>query len=176
VRQTALEGIETALFIDYILKQDPSADIPTELPRELQPFQGFIQRIVTDEVNDQFSVIHEMARLLSELVTKEELPELLMSSLKGLTDSQLSSTSGTCVVLNGLIKVRGEELLPKVSQIVSGLLASMEGISNDQTMNGTLHSLRSLASHHELPVIDRLLQASIPHTHFVVKALQAIAT
>lgn len=84
--------------------------------------------------------------------------------MKGLNDSQLSSTSGTCVVLNGLIKARGSELLPKVSQIVGGLLTALEGITQDQTMNGTLHALRSLATHHEIPVVDELLKAPVPHT------------
>lgn len=39
-------------------------------------------------------------------------------------------------LFSGLIKARGVELLPKVSQVVSGLLVALEGISNDQTMNG----------------------------------------
>ena len=40
--------------------------------------------------------------------------------------------------LLGLIKARGQELLRKVSQIVGGLLKNMEGIKNEQTMNGSV--------------------------------------
>lgn len=174
IRQTAIEAIQTCLFIDYIVRL-PQDSSNAQLPQELLPFKTFKERITTEELNEQFSAIHEMSRVLSVVTTKEELPELLLSSLKGLNDSQLSSTSGTCVVLNGLIKARGVELLPKVSQIVAGLLSALEGINHDQTMNGTLHALRSLASHHEIPVVNELLKAPVPHSNFVCKALQAIA-
>lgn len=52
-----------------------------------------------------------MARELSKLVNKDELPQLLENLLMGLTDVEVGSTSGTCVVLNGLIKLRGELFL-----------------------------------------------------------------
>ena len=68
--------------------------------------------------------------------------ELLLASLTGLNDPQLSSTSGTCVVFNGLVKARGAELAPKVPELVAGLLAALANISNDQTLNGTLHAMR----------------------------------
>lgn len=50
------------------------------------------------------------------MVAAEELPLLLKSILAGLTDSQLPSALGTCVVLNGLIKNRGEELKDRVPE------------------------------------------------------------
>lgn len=176
IRQTAIASIGTCLYIDYVLKQDVlEEDTLPDVPEELVVFNDFKNRIDTDELNDQFSVIHEMSRVLSSLIIIEELPSLLLNCLKGLTDSQLASTSGTCVVLNGLIKARGKELKTKVPQIISGLLSSMTGIVNEQTMNGTLHAVRSLASHHGLLVIDQLLQAPIPHSTFVVKSLQAVA-
>jgi len=134
------------------------------------------ERINTEELNEQFAIVHEMAvKVISKAIPADILLDLLMSSLKGLNDLQPSSANGACVILNGLIKTRGKELLPKIPQIVSGLLSSMETVSNEQTLNGTLHAIRSLAIHHQLPVIDRLLQTAVPHSSFVVKSLQTLA-
>jgi hypothetical protein len=71
------------------------------MPEELALFSEVKKRIVTEELNEQFSLIHEVARILSKIVSPGELPDLLLTCLKGLNDPQLSSTSGTCVVLNG---------------------------------------------------------------------------
>jgi hypothetical protein len=122
------------------------------------------ERISTPELNEQFSIIHEMSRLLSKMIADSDLADLLLNLLKGLNDSQLASTSGTCVVLNGLIKVRGAILQPSVPKLVSGLVAAMNGIANEQTLNGTLHAVRSLASHHLLLVVDNLLANTVPHS------------
>jgi len=173
VRVMATESIQIVLYIDHVLKQKTDANL--DMTPEVDAFSSFKSRITIDDLNDQFSIIHEMSRALSKMVPPTELPELLLASLKGLNDPQLTSTSGTCVVLNGLIKARGKELLLKVPQIVGGLLTAMEGISNEQTMNGTLHALRSLATHHEIPVVNRLIEMPVPHTPNVVKAFQAIA-
>jgi hypothetical protein len=56
--------------------------------------------------------------------------------------------------------------LPSLPKLVQGLLTAMEGISNEQTMNGTLHAVRSLATHHNLPVVNQLLEASLPHSTY----------
>ncbi len=90
-------------------------------------------------------------------------------------------------IIIGLIKSRGKELLPRIPSLMAGLLKAMETITNDQAMNGklanntesieyltdysslqsylgTLHAVRSLSIHHEIPVIDQLLKANIPHS------------
>jgi len=129
----------------------------------LQCLEQYRERINTEELNEQFAIVHEMAvKVISKAIPADILLDLLMSSLKGLNDLQPSSANGACVILNGLIKTRGKELLPKIPQIISGLLSSMETVSNEQTLNGTLHAIRSLAIHHQLPVIDRLLQTAVP--------------
>ncbi len=84
------------LDIDVLLKKGN-----VEMSSELLYFKEFKQKIVTEELNEQFSIIHELSRVLSTIVTANGLPDLLLTSLKGLNDSQLASTSGTCVVLNG---------------------------------------------------------------------------
>lgn len=79
------------------------------------------------------------------------------------------------MVLNGLIKSRGDELQPYIASLIGGFLQAMEGITNDATMNGTLHALKNLALHHPLPVFDNLLTAPLPHSPQVIKAFQVLA-
>ncbi|PRP83406.1 hypothetical protein PROFUN_09434 [Planoprotostelium fungivorum] len=174
IRQSAVHAIHIALYIDYILKTNLDSVPRLDSVRELASFGDFRNRIDTEELNEQFSIAHEMSRELSKLVNRDELPQLLANLLVGLTDVETSSTSGACVVLNGMIKLRGGELLAKVPEIVAGITKAMESISSDQTMNGTLHTVQSLAHHHLQPVLDQLLTSPIPHATFIVKSFHAI--
>ena len=173
VRSNALESIQISLYIDHLLKSDDLPD-KVDVPESLFAFKEFKQRITSDELNDQFAVIHDLAKVLSKIINEAGLPQLIINALTGLNDTQLPSTSGTCVFINGLIKVRGQELLSSLSDLVQNILKSMETITNEQTMNGTLHAIRSLAAYHHIPLIDLLLNSTIPHTTFVVKSLQSI--
>jgi hypothetical protein len=85
-------------------------------PSVLRPLNALREQIASPEMNDQYKVMQELAGILAQMVTPEELPLLLKSILVGLTDSQLPSALGTCVVLNGLIKNRGEELKERVPE------------------------------------------------------------
>ncbi len=85
-------------------------------PSVLRPLNALREQIASTEMNDQYKVMQELAGILAHMVAPEELPLLLKSILAGLTDSQLPSALGTCVVLNGLIKNRGEELKDRVPE------------------------------------------------------------
>ena len=174
IRQSAVESIQLSLYIDTLLKHFELTN-SNELPPELLLFKDFKSRIVSEEINEQFGVVHEISRVLAKIIIPEDLPDLLLFSLKGLNDPQLSSTSGTCVLLNGLLKIRGKELNSTLPKIVSGILKAMESISNEQTMNGTLHAIRSLAVNHHLDIVNLLLETPVPHSSYVIKALQSIA-
>jgi len=86
-----------------------------------------------------------------------------------LTDPEVSSSAAVCILLNGIFKVRGEELLPKVSPLVQGMLNAMPSIKDDRTMKGTLNSLRTFSVHHLIPVIEELLTFPLPQAEYVVK-------
>lgn len=55
-----------------------------------------------------------------------------------------------------------------------GLLSSMEGITSEATMNGSLHALRNLATHHLLLVVDHLLGTPMPHSTYLLYDWQFI--
>jgi len=105
----------------------------------------------------------------------EEIPSFLVHCFDGLTDPLPSSSSGTCVMINTTIKMRGETLGGEVQSLVGGMLKAMDSTKVEKTLNGTLHSLRTLAVHHLLPVLEELLKSPLPHSQNVIKSLQVIA-
>jgi len=132
-------------------------------------------RITTNETNAQFAVVHDLARSLSGDISETELYPFVEVLLKGLSDGQATSASGTCIVLNGIMRLRGGELSQQVSKIVALIHSAMKGIQNEQTMNGTLHSFRTLATHHLALVATEILNFGVPHDEFVKKSIHHLA-
>ena len=61
------------------------------------------------------------------------------------------------------MRLRGGELSAQVGKIVALIYTAMKGIKNEQTMNGTLHSFKTLATHHLSLVATELLNFDLPH-------------
>jgi len=177
IRQRSIEAVGIMLYIDHMLRSSATEEEGYNMqpPSVLRPLNGLRDRIAASALNEQYAVMQELSLILAQLVSPEELPEMLRCLFPGLTDSQLSSASGTCVVLNGLIKARGKELGSRVAELVSALTDEMGKITHEQTLNATLHAIRNLATHHTLPVIDQLLAVPVPHPPVVVKSFQVIA-
>eukprot|EP00008_Paramoeba_atlantica_P015039 CAMPEP_0201485534 /NCGR_PEP_ID=MMETSP0151_2-20130828/9620_1 /ASSEMBLY_ACC=CAM_ASM_000257 /TAXON_ID=200890 /ORGANISM="Paramoeba atlantica, Strain 621/1 / CCAP 1560/9" /LENGTH=1664 /DNA_ID=CAMNT_0047869703 /DNA_START=126 /DNA_END=5120 /DNA_ORIENTATION=+ len=183
VRVSALQSTQYFLFIDHFLqtgmsKEDRGDDeegIRIEMPEHLQALSEMVGRVESDELPSQFGAANELASVVCECLSEEELCHLLMSLLSGLTDADSSASSGTCIVLNSIIKLRGDQFLSKVSELITGMLTAMEKITHEKTINGTLHSIRTLSRHHPLPVINALINSPLPHSPHVVTSLQAIA-
>ncbi|KYQ89059.1 hypothetical protein DLAC_10285 [Tieghemostelium lacteum] len=175
IRKYAVESLQLLLYIDFMLKHVTAEQRRIKPPEPLHPLTSIRESITTTEVNEQFSLVFDISMIIGRMISLDEIPRFLEGSIKGLTDLQTFSTNGTCIMINGLIKNRGQELLDYVPTLVKGLVAAMDGITSDTTMNGTLVSLRSLASHHLLPVVNVLLEYPMPHTLHVVKSLQIIA-
>ncbi|GAM26848.1 hypothetical protein SAMD00019534_100230 [Acytostelium subglobosum LB1] len=175
VRKNAVETIQLMLYIDYMLKNVSYENRRVKPVDTIHPLTQIKESITTTDVNEQFTLVFEISGIISKMLVIEEIPTFLESSLKGLQDVHTFSTNGTCIMINGLIKNRGGELLDYVPMLVKGLLSSMEGITSDTTMNGTLVSLRSLATHHLISVLTVLLDFPMPHSTHVIKSLQIIA-
>lgn len=180
VRVRAMEAIQTVLYIDHILRRN--ARTPPDGVYDLQPPQALIPmtelraRISQPELTTQFAAVFEVADVLCELVLDvDEMANMLLKVLSALNDPELTSAAGTCVALNAMLKLRGHQLQKSVPELITGMLQAMAGISEEKTMNGTLHSLRTLASHHLLDVLQVLIDTPLPHSIHVAKSLQVIA-
>eukprot|EP00005_Dracoamoeba_jomungandri_P008470 CAMPEP_0174265646 /NCGR_PEP_ID=MMETSP0439-20130205/27313_1 /TAXON_ID=0 /ORGANISM="Stereomyxa ramosa, Strain Chinc5" /LENGTH=1648 /DNA_ID=CAMNT_0015352207 /DNA_START=52 /DNA_END=4994 /DNA_ORIENTATION=- len=178
IRQKALEALGIMLFIDHMLRkraEEGGEGDQVQPPAVLRPLNSLREKLASKSINEQYSVMQNLSQILAKTISPEDLPDLLFSLFSGLTDFELSSSSGTCVVLNGMIKLRGEELEERVPEILTGLLEEMDKITHEQTLNATLHAVRNLAHHHPLPVVNHLLGQKVPHSANVVKSFQVIA-
>ncbi|GAM28545.1 hypothetical protein SAMD00019534_117210, partial [Acytostelium subglobosum LB1] len=175
IRKNAVESMQLVLYIDHMLKNVSHENRRVKPVDTIQPFTQMKETIMTEEVNEQFTLALEISNIIAKMLTLDEIPVFLEGTLKGLQDHQTLSTNGTCIILNGVIKARGGELGDYVTPLVKGLVSAMETITSDTTMNGTLASIRSLSNHHLIPVLGVLLEYPMPHSVHVIKSLQTLA-
>lgn len=126
-------------------------------------------RIGSGDSNAQFAVVHDLAKAIAHEFNDAELFPFVEALIAGLNDPEPASASGTCIIMNGILRIRGAELSAHVPAIVKGVHSAMKTIKNDQTLNGTLHSLRTLTAHHLLLVADEILAMDLPHDPCVIR-------
>eukprot|EP00999_Lentomonas_sp_LEN2_P003055 NODE_90_length_2355_cov_91.093357_g69_i0.p1 GENE.NODE_90_length_2355_cov_91.093357_g69_i0~~NODE_90_length_2355_cov_91.093357_g69_i0.p1 ORF type:complete len:766 (-),score=168.20 NODE_90_length_2355_cov_91.093357_g69_i0:57-2057(-) len=132
-------------------------------------------RLVVKDHNALYPVAHELSKNLAPDFEDNELFPFVEVLITGLNDVEPTSASGTCIVLNGVLRNRGAELTEHVPAIITHMQDAMKTISNEQTLNGALHSIRTLTNHHMLLMADELLKFDIPHDPHVVKMVQHLA-
>lgn len=76
------------------------------------------ERAVQDEPNSLFSLINDLSKVLCKKISGENLWSLVLYLLEGLVDYQGHSSSGACVVLNQIAKLRGKSLEERVCYII----------------------------------------------------------
>jgi hypothetical protein len=151
LRASALLGVQYVLYIDHILRTrvaslsiTPTTSSPTPSPIEppalLQTVSKVRERITTEDLNEQFTLVHEVAGVLNTLIPSPDLPELILTLIDGLSDVQLSSARGCCVVLYTLLKTRGTELQTKVNAVVEVLLKQLAHIMDHLSTITTKHT------------------------------------
>lgn len=172
IRKASIDAIQKILVIDYTLRKAIGEEnLDTEV---ISTFNNYRQRSESDEVDQQFALVNEMANSLSESIPDDELHSFLINLFTSLSDPEQPSASGSCIVLNGILKIRGKKEETQVKSLVEGFIRAMDGIKFDHTMNGTLHSFKTLAIHFPIPVLDQLLESPIPHSRNVMRSLQVI--
>lgn len=75
------------------------------------------ERAEQDEPNSLFSLINDLSKVLCKKVSGDNLWSLVVYLLEGLVDYQAHSSSGACVVLNQIVKLRGKSLEERVGAI-----------------------------------------------------------
>ena len=179
IRVPALQATQLFLFIDHLLQSGPiektEESVQVEMPTHLQSIVEMVGRVEGDIVSSHYGAVGELTAVICECLVEEELSKLLLGLLEGLTDADIAASSGTCIVLNTVIKLRGDQFLSHVGPLVSGMIDAMSKVTHDKTINGTLHSIRTLSRHHPLPVINALIESPLPHSKHVITSLQAIS-
>ena len=73
------------------------------------------ERAEKDEPNTLFSLVNDLSKVLCKKISADNLWLLVVHLLEGLLDFQGHSSSGACVVLNQIVKLRGSALSDHVS-------------------------------------------------------------
>ncbi|XP_046558810.1 LOW QUALITY PROTEIN: maestro heat-like repeat-containing protein family member 1 [Haliotis rubra] len=133
------------------------------------------ERLKKGDPNILFSVINDLSKVVSKKLPADHLQPFMEVLQEGLLDAQSHSSSGACVVLNGLMKTRGSELHKEVSKILDNLYEKLRFIQCPQTRTGTLRTIRTMASHHLIPVVTTLLGYPLPYDEHIVEVWHIIA-
>lgn len=72
------------------------------------------ERAEKDEPNSLFSLVNDLSKVLCKKISADNLWTLVVYLLEGLVDFQGHSSSGACVVLNQLVKLRGSAFSDRV--------------------------------------------------------------
>lgn len=76
------------------------------------------ERAEQDEPNSLFSLINDLSKVLCKKISGDNLWSLVQFLLEGLVDYQGHSSSGACVVLNQIVKLRGKSLEEQVRLLI----------------------------------------------------------
>ncbi|CAG2193325.1 unnamed protein product [Mytilus edulis] len=171
VRQMAMDCVQCTLRIASKIAGN-SMDQPDQMIDALCTLK---ERLEKDDPNVLFSVINDLAKVIAKKLPSGQLIEFLDVLQEGLLDPQSHSSSGACVVLNGILKARGNEVSKQVSTIIGYLHDKLGQIEFDQTRTGTLRSVRTLSSHHLTNVLKALLSYPLPYDSNIVAIWQILS-
>lgn len=171
IRQTAVDCVQCVLRIAARF-EGYSLESKDELVDALPTLK---QRAAEDDANILFSVASDLSKVVAKKLQSDFLSSFVQTLLEGLTDCQSHSASGSCVVLNSIVRIRGQELKKDVGFIVKNIHPKLEHITHVQTRTGTLRVFRTLASHHLVPVITALLDFPLPYDQQVLDIWRTMA-
>ncbi|XP_067055526.1 maestro heat-like repeat-containing protein family member 1 [Acropora muricata] len=171
VRQTSVDCVQCVLKIVARI-EGYSLDSKDELVDALSTLK---KRAAEDDANILFSVASDLSKVVAKKLQSDLLSVFVQTLLEGLSDCQAHSASGACVVLNSIVRIRGQELRKDVVELVKDIHTRLEGITHAQTRTGTLRVFRTLASHHLVPVITAILEFPPPLDQQVVDIWRTMA-
>ena len=79
------------------------------------------ERAEQEDPNALFSLTNDLSKVLCKKMASDNLWTLVRFLLDGLVDHQGHSSSGSCVVLNQIIKLRGKSLEEQVRDSYKGV-------------------------------------------------------
>lgn len=132
------------------------------------------ERAEKDEPNSLFSLVNDLSKVLCKKVISEQLWPLVSYLMEGLVDWQGHSSSGACVVLNQITKLRGSALSEKIPDIIDGLQEKLGGVVNPQTRTGTLRCMRTICQQYLSPALTHLLSKPLPWDEHLVSMWQVL--
>ncbi|XP_065915103.1 maestro heat-like repeat-containing protein family member 1 [Dysidea avara] len=121
------------------------------------------ERAEDDDPNALFALVNDLSKVLCKKISDDNLWSMVSHLLEGLADYQSHSSSGSCVVLNGIVKTRVSTLTEQLPDLIDQLHIKLADIVCSQTRTGTLRCMRTLAHQQTLPTLQHMLTKTIPY-------------
>ncbi|XP_048215034.1 maestro heat-like repeat-containing protein family member 1 isoform X2 [Perognathus longimembris pacificus] len=121
-----------------------------------------------------FHTCHSIAQIIAKRLPPDQLISLLLTMFEGLGDPVKNCSRAATVMINCLLKERGNMLLEKVPEIVSVLRSKLQETQEEHVLPAAQHSVYLLASQHCAAVVSSLLGSPLPfdsHTCALWRAL-----
>lgn len=121
-----------------------------------------------------FHTCHSIAQVIAKRLPSDQLISLLLTMFESLGDPDKNCSRAATVMINCLLKERGNVLLEKVPEIVSVLRAKLRDTQEEHVLPAAQHSVYLLASQHCEAVVSSLLGSPLPfdsHTCALWRAL-----
>ncbi|XP_068839367.1 maestro heat-like repeat-containing protein family member 1 isoform X2 [Capricornis sumatraensis] len=121
-----------------------------------------------------FHTCHSIAQIIAKRLPPDQLISLLLTLFEGLGDPDKNCSRAATVMINCLLKERGNMLQEKVPEIVSVLRSKMQETREEHVLQAAQHSVFVLAAHHRAAVVSSLLGSPLPfdsHTCTLWRAL-----
>ncbi|XP_055482603.1 maestro heat-like repeat-containing protein family member 1 isoform X2 [Psammomys obesus] len=121
-----------------------------------------------------FHTCHGIAQVIAKRLPSDQLISLLLTMFDSLGDPDKNCSRAATVMINCLLKERGNVLLEKVPEIVSMLRAKLRDTQEEHILPAAQHSVYLLASQHCEAVVSSLLGSPLPfdsHTCALWRAL-----
>jgi hypothetical protein len=145
IRTCAVECVQALLYIDQVLKN----------PTDSKPSQDVLlctqirTRMESENATERLAVARDLASLLAQMLSPEELPLLLKRAISGsLNDPDPEAGLGSAHVLQTLFELRGAELTEHVPVLLTSALASLSKMLLPGNIEQTLNAVRRLALGH----------------------------
>ncbi|KAK6982200.1 maestro heat-like repeat-containing protein family member 1 [Biomphalaria glabrata] len=171
IRQLAIDNIHVTLQIALRHEGNP----PEHKDQMVDALPTLKERLKKSDPNLLFSVVNDLSKVIAKKLPADCLIPFIETLQQGLLDLQSHSSSGACVVLNGIMKIRGGDIRPKVEIFLENLYEKLCQIQCPQTKTGTLRTIRTMAAHHLLPTVTSLLTYPLPYDDNVVEIWKILA-
>lgn len=163
VRELALESI--GIILKTVSRYEgfsvDHTDPEIELLHQLQ------SQAAQSDPDVLYSITSQLAKALSSKLSLSQLRQFLDVLMEGLVDAQDHSSSGTCVVLNNVLKSKAGVLHQEMETLIQLLHSRLSEITCTQTRRGTLQIIRTLAGFHLKSVLSSLLAYPLPYDKHV---------
>ncbi|XP_028634702.1 maestro heat-like repeat-containing protein family member 1 isoform X3 [Grammomys surdaster] len=122
-----------------------------------------------------FHTCHSIAQVIAKRLPSEQLISLLLTMFESLGDPDKNCSRAATVMINCLLKERGNVLLEKVPEIVSVLRAKLRDTQEEHVLPAAQHSVYLLASQHCEAVVSSLLGSPLPFDSHMCALWRALA-